>query len=569
MRTAVISDKVNNVDERVNGTAHRRRPDWMLIAPAAVTMATMLWGITGAPYWRDEADTLSAAYRSVPQLFRLLGRVDAVHGLYYLMMWPVVKFAGLSEFATRLPSAIAMAAAALGIAAIGRRIRSRRAGLYAGLVFAATPMVSFQGQDARPYAAEAAAAVLASYLLLRVADRPTPRRLAWYGLSLVLLGYMHLFGLLIIPAHALALIPAARLARARRAGAGSDSGSSTGRADDPARPGNDPAPQADDGVRLADDGTLIRRWLATVTVACALTVPVIWLGWHQRNQISWLPKPHWTAVPVLAIALAGSAASVWLIAALILVGIARADWPDRFPLRWPGGGGPPAGDPRAGDPGAGDPRAWTVPRQRLAAWAGRPDHVLTSLAVPWLVLPPAILLTASLFAHVYSIAYTTFCLPAAALLAGAGLAAMARPLRYAALAGVVVLSLPTQQLIRGPNARGDNFGQAAQLLIKNQRPGDAVYYPRGVPTWYLCYPRGFGTLRDFALAQTPAQAGRLIGIEAPLPVLQQRLHSVHRLWIIELKNRWQKLPLHLGPGFKLAHRWRVASLLIRLYIRSP
>src|SRR5215470_3952070 len=179
-----------------------RRPDGALLAPAAATLVMMLWGIDGPSYWRDEADTVSAVSRSFPQLIRLLGHVDAVHGLYYLLLWPVARVAGTGEIAIRLPSALAMAAAALGIAAIARRLASRRAALCAGLLFAAPPEVSVQGHDARPYAMVTAAAVLASYLLVRAADDPRPAWLAGYGTSLVLLGYLHLFALLLVPAHA-------------------------------------------------------------------------------------------------------------------------------------------------------------------------------------------------------------------------------------------------------------------------------------------------------------------------------------------------------------------------------
>ena len=80
--------------------------------------AVVLAGRIGHPFATD---------RSVPKLLRLLGGVDAVHGFYYLLLWPVVHFAGTREFEPRLPSALAMAAAALGIAAIGRRLRSHRA----------------------------------------------------------------------------------------------------------------------------------------------------------------------------------------------------------------------------------------------------------------------------------------------------------------------------------------------------------------------------------------------------------------------------------------------------------
>src|SRR5215469_15875195 len=99
--------------------------DWTLITPPVVTLIVMLWGITAPSYWRDESATLAAVMRPMPGLLRLLGRVDAVHGFYYLSLWPVVHMAGIGEFATRLPSAMAMAAAALGVTAIGRRIRSR------------------------------------------------------------------------------------------------------------------------------------------------------------------------------------------------------------------------------------------------------------------------------------------------------------------------------------------------------------------------------------------------------------------------------------------------------------
>src|SRR5215471_5243496 len=155
-----------------------RRPDGVLLVPPAAALAIMLWGLNGPSYWRDEADTVSAVARSFPQLIRMLGHVDAVHGLYYLLLWPVAQVAGTGEIATRLPSTLAMAAAALGIAAIARRLASRRAALCAGLLFAALPEVSVQGHDARPYAMITAAAVLASFLLVRVADDPRPTRLA-------------------------------------------------------------------------------------------------------------------------------------------------------------------------------------------------------------------------------------------------------------------------------------------------------------------------------------------------------------------------------------------------------
>ena len=103
-----------------------------------------------------------AATMPLGELWELLHHIDAVHALYYLLLRPFAAFDG--EFAARLPSALAVAAAAFGVAAIGRRSAAPRlgteagseagaeAGLFAGLVYAVLPMVSRYGQEARSYA---------------------------------------------------------------------------------------------------------------------------------------------------------------------------------------------------------------------------------------------------------------------------------------------------------------------------------------------------------------------------------------------------------------------------------
>src|SRR5262249_16680582 len=104
-------------------------------------------------------------------LLRMLGHGDAVHGLYYLVVWAVVRVFGTAELVTRLPSAVAMAVAAIAVAGIGRQLISRRAGLLAGLVFAVLPEVSRYGQEARSYATASALAPGASDLLVRVLNQ--------------------------------------------------------------------------------------------------------------------------------------------------------------------------------------------------------------------------------------------------------------------------------------------------------------------------------------------------------------------------------------------------------------
>lgn len=466
--------------------------DATLLIPAAVTLAVILWGLTKPSYWGDEADSVSAASRTLPQLMHMLRHVDAVHGFYYLILWPVVQLLGPGEFATRLPSALAMAAAAAGTAAIGRRLVSGRAGLCAGLLFAAVPTVTIQGQDARPYAMLTAAAVLTSYLFVRAADDPSPRRFAAYGASLLFTGYMHLFGMLLIPAHALTLAWLARRRAAEQAGAA------------------------------------WRRWLVTAGAASALVAPVAIYGWHQRYQIDWIPTPSLHGLTDLIGSLTGgSSASTAVVVALCGYGIFHAH--------------------RASASGA---------RERSLAW----------LALPWLLVPPALLWIASEVKPVFYARYLVFCLPAVALLAGAGLAALAGWARLAAFGLIVAMVLPMQLSFRD---QGGGMQAAAAVVGEHQRPGDGLIFPgNGIPPWNLAYPATLGRLRNVGQKETAAATGRLYGVRVPVPVLLQRELKLHRIWVITMGlNQLSPAP-YLAPGFRLVHEWTLHTVTLRLYDRN-
>src|SRR5215471_13642325 len=284
---------------RIAGAAGRL--DWALIAPPLVTLAMMLWGTSAHYYVHDEAATISAATRSLPDMIRMLGHVDAVHGVYYTLMWVVVRVLGTSELAIRLPSMIVMTATALGVTVLGRRLLSRRAGLYAGLTFATLPMVSAIGQYGRPYAMVTGAAVLASYLLIRALTRP--RLWPWYAAALAALGLLNIFGLLLLPAHAVVVL--------RAVGQGGGAGSADAR--------------YMMGARWRD----ARQWLACVVAACAVVAPIAVFGWLQRAQVDALPSQP--PVESLLGFAEGTVASAVAIVLLGLIGVARSDWPDRSP----------------------------------------------------------------------------------------------------------------------------------------------------------------------------------------------------------------------------------------------
>ena len=226
-------------------------PVWLRLIPSAVMLGLALWRITGPSYWRDEGATLAAVQRPFPQLVRMLGHVDAVHGVYYMIMWPLVRVAGPGELVTRLPSAVALAVAAGLVAALGRRLVSPAAGLAAGLVFAVLPQVSLYAQDARSYAMVTALGAAGSYLLLRAIGAPGRRRgwLTGYAACLGAMGALNIFGILLLAAHAVSVA----LACLRQ-----------------------PAPAA--RLRLA------RGWLAAAVAAVILASPVLTLGIEQRGR---------------------------------------------------------------------------------------------------------------------------------------------------------------------------------------------------------------------------------------------------------------------------------------------
>ena len=72
----------------VSDSRPRRRG--RLLDPIAVALLATVVSGAGASrpsLWYDEGATISAsASRSLPELWRLLGRIDAVHGFYYLLM---------------------------------------------------------------------------------------------------------------------------------------------------------------------------------------------------------------------------------------------------------------------------------------------------------------------------------------------------------------------------------------------------------------------------------------------------------------------------------------------------
>jgi mannosyltransferase len=496
-------------------------PRWMMALPPAFTFVIMLWDITGASYWRDEAATMSAAQRPLGNLLQTLGNIDAVHGAYYLLIWVVVRLGGTGELVTRFPSALAMAGAAAAVAALGRRLISPRAGLASGLVFAVLPEVSLYGQDARPYAIVVALAALASYLLVRAMQADVGARHRWltgYALCLAALGIVDIFGLLLIPAHAVTV--ALRYLRADDAPGPAGAGEAAG-AGGAAAAGEAGARQAARSLALG--------WLAAAVAGTALASPVLALGFVQRGTLSWLTPPGLRAVTGLH-QLVGPALMADAVVLVIAAGIVVSALAGRDRLR--------------------------------SSWPGS----LLALCLPWLILPPAILLIGSLITPLYTLRYVLLCMPAIALLAGAGLAALGWVAGTAALVVIALLGVPAQLQARGPDGHGDNVRQADRIVARNLRPGDAVLEFKA-ENFAQAYPYGIRQLIPVAQAKTPIQSATLVGTFLPDPVVRQRLTRISRVWVVEYGRR-TPLVILSGLHFRLVHAWRTSDIWLFLYAHA-
>jgi mannosyltransferase len=179
---------------------HRNALDPLIVG---VLGAAVSLGGAGRPsFWYDEAATISASYsRSLAQLWRMLGNVDAVHGLYYLLMHGWFQIFPPTEFWSRAPSGLAVGGAAAGVVVLGKQFSSRTVAVTSGVLCAILPRTTWAGIEARPYAVSMMAAVWLTVLLVVAARRES--RWFWlsYGIALALSIMLDMYLVLVLMAH--------------------------------------------------------------------------------------------------------------------------------------------------------------------------------------------------------------------------------------------------------------------------------------------------------------------------------------------------------------------------------
>ena len=471
---------------------------------AALVMAGLgMWGLArDSSMGNDEVATRWAALLSLHQLTRLLRHVDAVHGLYYLLMhgWMAV---GTSPAVMRIPSVISMAVAVALTVIIGRRLTgSGWAGLFAGLIVALTPAISYYAQTARSYALVFACVLGSTLALLHALAAeggaaseqgeqaggtrfPAGSWLA-YAVLLIAGGYLNELSLLVVTAHAVTVL----LARYGR------------------------------GVLL--------HWAATAAVSVIAVLPLAVLSAREDTAVAWIPRPGPGSLRILFHDYFGVTT---VVAVLLLCCAVAAVLPPLERGR----------------------------RTSAPAWWSQGGVSLPSVAAPLLLVPGGLLILESLVARpLYVDRYVLYGEAGAALLAGAGALRIGRWLATATgrrmllwVPGVIicvaalVLQLAPQQRLRTPQSRLFDFGGPSRYLAAHAQPGDGIlFFSSFFRKARLGYPADYRNVSDFALAKSPAEAGNFHGRDKPVTAVENLILGHQRIWVM---SRFPSVQLAAGP----------------------
>lgn len=485
-----------------------------VLVPAATMLVLGIWGLDRDSMWRDEGRTHQVATRSLPEIVRLLGSADAVHGLYYLLMHGVLSVHH-GEVALRLPSVLAGVATAGLVAALGVRLARPRVGLWAGLLHVATPLTGYYAQEGRSYALVAAGVTGATLLLVRAVRHARVRDWCLYGAVVTGTVLLHELAVLILLAHGATLVLSWR--------------------------------------RL--DRAVWRDWAVCGLAALTVLLPLARLTLGQSDRTRWLAGSDEGSAALLLKAFAGPTELV-LTGALLLACVAL-----NSPLERTG---------------------------RLS---------LNAVALPLMVLPPAVLIMASSYAPPHHDRYLYFALVGTPLMAAAGAERIARGVRLlrsrpgrragGALLGAAVLGLafslqlPLHRADRTTEQRPDDPAAVAGLVDRQLSHGDSMLYlPSAARRTALAYPHEFRDAADVALARTGAASGTLYGEETGAGELRRRLASLEHVWLLaepyaaspawEPKDATERTKLTVvEEEFLLRDEYQTRGGVLRHYIRRP
>lgn len=474
-------------------------------------------------FWGDEAASIMAAERPLATLWPMLGRVDAVHGTYYLFLHVWIDLFGASELSVRFPSTVAAGFAVAGTVVLanllfarttfGGRPIGRSVAVISGLVCAFLPRMGYMAAEGRSYAIATALAVWLTVVFVGLVRRRTTRRTPWLVFSLLFAASIYVFLYLIL----LAMVYGAAL------------------------------------LFSAGGRPLLRRWAVGAVCGIVLAGPVVAYSLGQHDQISFLAKRDSASLDKLFILQwFGNPSCSVLLWALIVVGILAL-------IRH-----------RQGS---------TV---LLVSWLLGPMIMLYlgnafiapmySIRYLSFCVPAIAIVSAVGIVFLASIA-----LPPRFTAVPAG-RWVRLPVQVVAVAGIFMLALPSNVYQRTPYAKdvGSDLRQLSAAVGANAHAGDAVIFNEGIrpsrrPRLALhLYPQGFVGLTDVALRSSYSDQAGLWDIVWPVSAIAGSLASYSTVWYIDLKSTTSTVNrTELGSlGFTLARTIPIHRSVVYEFVRE-
>jgi len=446
---------------------HKLNHTKVLIAVMLLAAVLRFWGLGSKSLWLDEIMSQRRARGTFSQMIGEVAAGDAHPPGYYALQW-LAKPLGRSEFAVRVPAAVAGVAVVLATYLLGSALLGGVGGLAAagGLgaaAFAAiSPFQIYYSQEARPYALAMLLASLSLWLLLRLLAEPSASKpaascaLPWIAYTLLAAAMLYTYYYLAFVLVAEGAILAASWPQSKR---------------------------------------IIKRWLVSRAAAAALFAPYL-LVLAQRMAAAQEAPPLQSRIDVLA-SLPGAFAHM-------LTG---------FDLEWL----------NAGPAASAVVYAIALVPAALALAMLRSNRLVFRSALLFVLIPAGAVLVLPWRLQVFEPKHLAFVAPMLMILA------VYVPVRYAArpvawlgvglLAALNVVSLADY---RDAEFQKERWPEACEILRENARPGDVIAFN---PPW-IAY--GFDHYCPRAARPDPAQDLSRPAACPPLAIGP----GAKRLWIV-------------------------------------
>ncbi len=485
--------------------AHRVGAGWASVILGVLAMVVAASGSGIASLWGDEAASVMSAERPLATLWPMLARVDAVHGVYYVLLHFWIELFGSSAFSVRFPSAVAVGLATAGLVLLSNRLGGLRLGVVAGLLFMIIPRTTYMGTEARSYALSAAIAVWLTLLLVILIRRAQPhhgrrdRVLTNFGWALYALGLAFGISLFLY----LAFLAVAHMIMV---------------------------------LLLRSSRSTLRAWVVAGTAALLVIAPFVLEVIGQRQQVAFLAtRPRVGVWQILVDQWMGNLGFAIIAWGIIAFGIFWA-------LR-------------------------DKDRGRHRDVRSLPPIVLVGLS--WLLIPQILMLLLTIVTPLYALRYLSFVTPALALLLSFAVVSLTRiryrPRLAVTVAVTLVVALVAASVMtyigqRTPYAKnnGTDFAEVSTTIGMVSQPGDAVMFdptvrPSRLPRLALhVYPDGFTNVTDVLLSKPYATTSWLWDTQHPIKDAAQYIDGVNRIWVIEAdhSSRWALSELE-ALGFRV------------------